>query len=75
MGRSSSSRCSYSDSSSIILVRQFVLPFALNQSGSVVYVYLLGSAGTYVQACTTLIIHGEAMIEIMSDVVGIDDVT
>ena len=25
---------------------QFVLPFALNQSGSVVYVYLLGSVGT-----------------------------
>jgi len=24
---------------------QFVVPFALNQSGSVVYVYLLGSAG------------------------------
>ncbi|RLN91856.1 hypothetical protein BBJ28_00015879 [Nothophytophthora sp. Chile5] len=29
---------------------QFVLPFALNQSGSVVYVYLLGSAGTVTTA-------------------------
>lgn len=25
---------------------QFVLPFALNQSGSVAYVFLLGSTGT-----------------------------
>ncbi|TDH68290.1 hypothetical protein CCR75_003247 [Bremia lactucae] len=26
---------------------QFMLPFALNQSGSIFYVYLLGSAGTF----------------------------